>query len=222
MLTFSQTEFPWFANLLSRLEANLSSESTPRDPAHDLSHILRVSHWALKLAEDEGADRATCLAAALLHDIVYLPKNDPQAKGSSTLSAEMARKWCLEMPELASRAEAVALAIRSHSWTAGIPAESMEAKVVQDADRLDALGAIGIARTFATGASMGCRLWHGGDPWASARPFNDRAFSLDHFPVKLLRLTAHLHTRLAQQEAARREASMKAYLDALRMELEAL
>lgn len=220
MLKLAQSEFPWFGGLFSRLESQLASETLPRDPAHDLSHILRVASWAHRLAEAEGASTGICLAAALLHDLVHLPKNDPQARSASQLSAELAMHWIADIDALAPHREAIGHAIVAHSWSSGLPAETLEARIVQDADRLDALGAIGIARTFATGASLGSRLWHSGDPWGTARPFNDRAFSLDHFPVKLLRLGSQFHTALAREEAKRREATLQTFLDALRQELD--
>jgi uncharacterized protein len=215
----AQLERPWRGLLLARLRAHLAAEPLPRDAAHDLSHTLRVAAWAARLAREEGADATVCVAAALLHDAVYLPKNHPESASTAARSAELARLWCAEVADLADRAGPVAEAIRTHSWSAGLEAGSLEARILQDADRLDALGAIGIARVFATGGSMGIRLWHPEDPWARDRPLDDKAHSLDHFAQKLLRLPERLHTATARREAQRRVNEMHHFLEALRQDL---
>jgi uncharacterized protein len=93
--------------------------------------------------------------------------------------------------------------------------------VVQDADRLEALGAIGVARVFATGASFGAGLWHPEDPWAEGRDLDDKAWSLDHFEKKLLKLAADMKTAAGRRLAETRQGAMLAYLAALRAELDA-
>ena len=211
--------FPWSEALLARLRAHLAAEPFPRDAAHDLGHILRVARLAQHLAEEEGADAATCVAAGLLHDLVYRPKNHPESPLTAQMAAELVPRWCGETAGLASRAEAVAAAVASHSWSGGgIPA-SLEAAVVQDADRLEALGAIGIARVFATGASFGAGLWHAEDPWGASRDLDDKAWSLDHFERKLLKLAEGMKTTAGRRLAGGRQRTMLAYLEALRAEL---
>jgi len=204
---------------MARLRAHLASEPFTRDAAHDLGHILRVGRLALELAEAEGADRETCLAAALLHDVVYRPKNHPESSLTARMAADLVPRWCRETPGLEARAGAVAEAVASHSWSGGQEPASLEAAVVQDADRLEALGAIGIARVFATGASFGAGLWHPEDPWGEERELDDKAWSLDHFERKLLKLAAGMKTAGGQRLAQARQATMLAYLDALRAEL---
>jgi uncharacterized protein len=211
--------FPWFEPLLARLREHLATEPFTRDAAHDLGHILRTARLALTLAHAEGADRETCVAAALLHDLVYRPKNHPESPLTAQMAAELVPLWCRETPGLESRAEAVASAVESHSWSGGGTPATLEASVVQDADRLEALGAIGVARVFATGASFGAGLWHPLDPWAQDRELNDKTWSLDHFETKLLKLAVGMKTPAGQRLAAVRQGAMLAYLDALRTEL---
>lgn len=211
---------PWMAPLLARLRAHLAAEPFPRDAAHDLGHILRVARLADRLAAEEGADREVCLAAALLHDLVYRPKNHPESPLTARMAAELVPVWCRETPGLESRAEAVAAAVASHSWSGGEAPASLEAEVVQDADRLEALGAIGIARVFATGASFGAGLWHPEDPWGQHRDLDDKAWSLDHFERKLLRLAQSMKTAAGRRLAAGRHAVLLRYLDDLRAELD--
>jgi len=212
--------FPWSDPLLARLRAHLAAEPFPRDAAHDLGHILRVARLAGDLALEEGADREVCVAAALLHDLVYRPKNHPESPLTARMAADLVPRWCRETPGLADKADAVAAAVATHSWSGGQAPGSLEAAVLQDADRLEALGAIGIARVFATGASFGAGLWHPGDPWAQSRDLEDKAWSLDHFERKLLKLEAAMTTAAGRRRAQARQATMTAYLDALRQELD--
>jgi uncharacterized protein len=211
--------FPWFESLLARLREHLSSEPFLRDAAHDLGHILRVARLAHRLAQAEGADVEVCVAAALLHDLVYRPKNHPESPQTAQMAADLVPRWCRETVGLEARAEAIAAAVASHSWSGGGTPASLEAAVVQDADRLEALGAIGVARVFATGASFGARLWHPEDPWAERRSLDDKAWSLDHFERKLLKLEADMKTRSGRDLAESRQGTMLAYLEALRAEL---
>lgn len=211
--------WPWLAPLQADLALRFAGED--RDGAHDLSHALRVARNAWMLAQAEGADAETCVAAALLHDLVYRTKNHPESSRTALWSAEEARAWCAARPELASRAEAVAEAIRTHSFSAGLEPTTREGEVLQDADRLEALGAIGLARCFATGGAMGAGLWHPEDPWGEARPLDDKAWSLDHFPCKLLKLRETFRTAAGRREAARRHAVLETFLEALRQELSA-
>ena len=211
--------FPWFGPLLARLREHLSSEPFLRDAAHDLGHILRVARLAHQLAQEEGADPEVCVAGALLHDLVYRPKNHPESSLTARLAADLVVEWCRGTPGLETRARTIAAAVATHSWSGGGAPASLEAAVVQDADRLEALGAIGVARVFATGASFGAGLWHPEDPWAEGRALDDKAWSLDHFERKLLRLEADMKTAAGRYLAADRQHTMLAYLQALRAEL---
>ncbi len=213
--------FPWFETLMARLREHLAAEPFARDAAHDLGHILRTARLAQQLAQEEGADQETCVAAALLHDLVYRPKNHPESPLTAQMAAELVPLWCHETPGLEDRATAVATAVESHSWSGGGTPATLEAAVVQDADRLEALGAIGVARVFATGASFGAGLWHPLDPWSQERELDDKRWSLDHFEKKLLKLAAGMKTTAGQRLAADRQRAMLAYLGALRTELSA-
>ena len=212
--------FPWSGPLVARLREHLSSEPFPRDAAHDLGHIMRVTHLARRLAQAENADEETCVAAALLHDLVYRPKNHPESVRTAEMAAQLVPEWCRSTPGLEARADAVAAAVATHSWSGGQAPASLEAAVVQDADRLEALGAIGIARVFATGSSFGAGLWHPEDPWARARDLDDKAWSLDHFEKKLLKVAATMRTGTGRRLAEARQRAMAEYLEALRTELD--
>ncbi len=212
-------DYPWFPGLLARFRSHLAEESTPRDGAHDLAHALRVAALAEALALEEGADAEVCVAAALLHDLVYRPKNHPESALTARMAAELAPRWCEDLPGLADKGDAVAHAIEAHSWSGGGAPDTLEAQVVQDADRLEALGAIGIARVFATGGSFHSALWHSEDPWAEGRELDDKRYTLDHFFRKLLKVADAMQTESGRRLAAGRQQVMLGYLEALRQEL---
>lgn len=143
------------------------------------------------------------LTACYFHDIVSLPKNHPERSRSSRLAAlktsDILRHDFPDFPP--EHIAAVGHAIEAHSFSAGIAPQSMEAKIVQDADRLEALGAIGLARVFAVSGALGVPLFDANDPFADARPLDDRAFALDHFQTKLLRLPDTMQTDMGRELA---------------------
>ncbi len=188
------------------------------DPGHDLSHALRVALWTVRLGGDD-VDPRSAIAAALLHDVINLPKDSPKRSEASVLSAARAREL-LPRHDFDQRAiDAIADAIRDHSYSRGAIPETTLGKALQDADRLEALGALGIFRTISCGTRMGARYFHADDPWAAERDLDDRAFTVDHFFEKLLRLTDTMQTDAGRAEAARRTAFLRAFLDQLAGEL---
>ena len=110
-------------------------------------------------------------------------------------------------------------AIEAHSFSADIDTETLEARIVQDADRLEAVGAIGITRCFLTGGSMGTPLYDPDDPFSEGRVPDDRRYTLDHFYCKLLGLTDSMKTKAGKTEAAKRTAYMKTFLQQLGSEI---
>jgi len=184
----------------------------PSDAAHDLGHFERVARWALRLAALEGADPATVWAAAWLHDLVHVPKNSPDRSRASVLAAEAATRLLEREGWTASPVPAVAHAIAAHSFSARIEVETIEAAVVQDADRLEALGAIGLSRCLMLGGQMGSRLFDPADPWARSRPLADDRISVDHFFAKLLGLPATMKTEAGTREAVRRVEFLRSFL----------
>jgi uncharacterized protein len=177
------------------------------DGAHDASHLDRVWRNARSLLDDyPEADVLVVLAACYLHDLVNLPKNDPARSTASRLSAELARERLPALGFPRGKLDATAHAIEAHSFSAAITPTTLEAKIVQDADRLDGLGAVGLARMFYIAGRMGSSLAHGSDPLATARALDDRTYSLDHIPVKLARLPGMMQTaagrRLGEERLA--------------------
>jgi len=182
------------------------------DPSHDLLHIRRVVRTAAKLAEAEGADPAVVVPAAWFHDCVSIAKDDPRRAQASRLAADMAVTILAAMDYPAAHFDAIHHAIAAHSFSAAITPETVEAKVVQDADRLDGLGAIGIARCFTVGALLSRPFYFEGDILAQNRVPDDRIYTLDHFFVKLFKTAETLQTAAGRAEGARRAAFMRDYL----------
>ncbi len=188
------------------------------DPGHDLEHCLRVAGWTLRCAEGR-VDPREAIAAALLHDVINVPKDDPRRAQASGLSAEEARRVLPAHGLDPASIERIAEAIEDHSYSRGAIPRSELGRALQDADRLEALGALGLCRTISTGTRMGARYFDAGDPWARERALDDRRYSVDHFFTKLLRLAPTLHTEVGRREALRRAAFLERFLDQLADEL---
>jgi uncharacterized protein len=188
------------------------------DAAHDADHSLRVAMWTMRI--DPSLDRREAIAAALLHDAINVPKDSPGRATASEACASHARE--LLAGELDGAAiDRVAGAIRDHSYTRGATPETALGRALQDADRLEAIGALGIMRCISTGARMGSRYFDGADPFAHDRPLDDKRYSIDHFYVKLLGLKDTMCTEAGRLEAQRRTGFLRAFLDQLYSELNA-
>lgn len=132
----------------SQFEAWLVNHHNQQDAAHDIFHFRRVWATSRQLSRGLAVDELVVLTACYFHDIVSLAKNHPERHRSSVLAAAEARRILIhDFPGFpASRLAAVCHAIEAHSFSANIAPVTLEAKIVQDADRLEALGAIGLAR----------------------------------------------------------------------------
>jgi uncharacterized protein len=183
------------------------------DGSHDLSHILRVGRNAAAILADEPAADAELVAAAvLLHDCVAVEKDSPLRSQASRLAAAEARRIVSALGWDAARLDGLAHAIEAHSFSAGIEPRTLEACILQDADRLDAIGAIGIARCFYTGGRMGSLLYDPIDAAASGRPLDDRRYALDHFEAKLFRVAEGFRTNAGRRMAAERVGVMRGFV----------
>lgn len=206
----------------ARYRAHVAADwaAEPADGAHDLGHLGRVWANARAIALDEPAvDWPVLEAAVWFHDLVNLPKDSPDRARASVLSAEAAVVWLAADGFEAARLPAVAHAIAAHSFSAGIAPETPEARVLQDADRLEALGAIGLARMFLISGRMGGGIVDMDDPMALHRPLDDKRFALDHLEVKLLGLPATMQTRAGRLMAEERAEWMMSFRTRLLAEI---
>jgi uncharacterized protein len=205
--------------LLLRLHAVAAERCTGSEPAHDLLHVRRVAGMARTIARTEGADVRIAVAAALLHELFNYPKGHPESHRSGEVCADHAAAVLRAEGCGATFVDAVAYAIRVHPFSLGVRGETLEARVLQDADRLDAIGAIGVARCFATCAAMGRPLYAPEDPFCRERAPDDKMWGVDHFHHKLLRVPEHLHTATGKRMAAERAAFLELYLRQLEREI---
>lgn len=212
------TVFGEHAAMAARLLAELGPSND--DGSHDRSHLLRVWRNALAIARQEPpCDRAVLTVAVILHDCVAVEKNSPLRSQASRLAAARARTILAGLEWNAEQIDAAAHAIEAHSFSAAIPPQTLEARIVQDADRLDAIGAIGVARCFYIAGRMGSGLYDPADPAASQRDLDDRSFALDHFGAKLFKVAADFQTPTGQALAEARSQTMRAFVDTLLQEI---
>lgn len=197
-----------------RLEALARAAAGDADGAHDINHLHRVWGNARRLLADHTeADALVVLAACYLHDLVNLPKNHPERHLASRQAARLASTQLAAMDFPAALLPGVAHAIETHSFSAGLSPQTIEAAIVQDADRLDALGAVGLARMFYTAGRMGSALAHDTDPAGLDRPLDDRTYSLDHIAVKLATLPGTMRTPAGRRLGEERLRQLNAFRD---------
>ena len=190
-----------------------------QDPGHDWAHITRVVKTATSLALEENADLAVVVPAAYLHDIVNIPKNHPERSRASELAADKAIKLLQEHGYDEKKFISIHRAIVEHSFSRGLTPSSIEAACVQDADRLDAIGAIGVLRCAAVNVEMKTAFYDPEDPFATRRPLDDRTWMVDHYYVKLLKLAETMQTAAAKREGQRRVEFMQSFLEQLKSEV---
>jgi len=189
------------------------------DTAHDFNHIMRVYKIAKKICENENANQKLVLSAVLLHDLVSYPKSDKRSKLSSLHSSIKAKTILSKYNYSESEIRIICDAIKEHSFSVNCIPSTLEGKILQDADRLDALGAIGISRVFAISGSEHRAFYNPIDPFCTKRKPDDKNWSLDHFFIKLLRLESLMNTKHAKIEAKKRTKILRQFLRDLRQEI---
>ena len=198
---------------------NKVEKEIENDSAHDFEHTMRVYKNAQKICKQEKANEKLILSAALLHDIVSYPKSDKRSKTSSIESAKKSKKILEKLDFSKEEITIVSDAISSHSFSQKKIPKTLEGKILQDADRLDALGAIGIARVFATGGSLKRPFYNIDDPFCKRRTPDDKTWTIDHFFQKLLKLESLMNTKSGKAEAKKRTRVLKEFLNQLKQEL---
>ncbi len=195
-----------------------------KDGGHDWGHLTRVLSQAYAIAASEEflgcIDLEILGAAVLFHDVVNLPKNAPNRREASTFSADKALDFFETIFDTDQKA-ILRNAIEAHSFSAGIPIQCDEAKIVQDADRLESVGALAIARTFYVSGLMGSTLFHPEDPFGIEREQrNDRKYAVDHFYEKVFLLPDLMNSRYAKTLAHTRNRFLESFLAQLKSEIE--
>lgn len=217
-MTMSMRRDPARREALESLMRAVQERTETVAPGHNFTHLERVWHNARIVGEyaarDEGweLDGDVLKAAVFLHDAVPRKSaTESHAYESARVAEEMLREH-----GLGEFVWPVGQAILQHSFSLGREPTSLEARVLCDADRLDALGAVGIARCFSVGTQIGARgFYHPEDPLALHRPLDDRKWMLDHFRVKLFQLPGKMFTRYGRAEAIRRVKVLRGFYDAM-------
>ena len=189
------------------------------DPSHDFAHIMRVYKNAEKICRNEKVNERLVLVSVLLHDIVKKSQSDKRIKSSADLSANKSIIILKKLKFLDSDIRIVTEAIRNHSFTKKKVSKNIVGKILQDADRLDALGAIGIARVFSVSGAKNRQFYEPNDPFLKNRKADDRKWALDHFFKKLLLLERMMNTKTGKIEAKKRTKVLKSYLTSLKKEI---
>jgi uncharacterized protein len=188
------------------------------DAVHDFDHVLRVLALAERLAAAEGADPEILRAAVLLHDVA---RDAPEDVDHAHAGAERARRLLAGHPP--ERVEAVARAIAAHRFRTGPAPDTPEARVLHDADKLDAIGALGVARAFAYGGQAGQRLWAEVPPgYEESEATRQEHTPVHEYHLKLLRIQDRRLTASARQIARERHAFMAAFFERLELEVRGL
>ena len=194
-------------------------ELTKNDPAHDFAHIMRVYKNAQNICKQEKANEKLVLSAVLLHDIVFYPKSNKLSKISSIESAKKSKLILKKYDYSKKEIIIISDAIRDHSFSQKKTPQTIEGKILQDADRLDALGAIGIARVFATGGSLKRSFYNINDPFCKYRIPDDKIWTIDHFYQKLFKLESLMNTKSGKIEAKIRTRILKEFLNQIKQEI---
>lgn len=204
--------------ILELLKKEVKSKMTG-DSAHDFEHIMRVYKNAERLCLKEKANSKLVLSAVLLHDIVSYPKSDKRSKLSSIESAALSKKILKKYNFSKEETEIIADAIRDHSFSQNKKPKTIEGKILQDADRLDAIGAIGIARVFSVAGAENRPFYNKADPFCKHRDPDDQKWTMDHFYKKLLKLEALMNTKSGKIEAKKRTKILRNFLSDLKREI---
>jgi uncharacterized protein len=190
------------------------------DPSHDINHTLRVLALAEKIGIKEKADLEVVSASAIFHDVIVYPKNHHKRLSSSKESADFARDILIKeksFPE--EKIENVCKSIELCSFTKGVKPDFLEACILQDADSLEAMGAISIMRTFSSAGQMNKSFYNTIDPFCKRRKPDDSKYAVDLFFSRLLVVPERLHTQTAKSMAKRRLNFLRSFLNQLEFEL---
>ena len=190
------------------------SEAFLRHSHHSKSHINRVYSLAVRIAREENADLDVVKAAVLLHDIARAMEDEGKILDHASEGAKIARKVLEDVNFPREKIDKVIHCIEVHRFRKGLEAKNIEAKVLQDADRLDILGAIGLARVFTRGGWSNMPIH---DPTTSPKEkYDGRSLtSVNHIYEKILKVKDTINTNAAKKIAVGRHTFVEQFLERL-------
>ena len=202
--------------LIGIAKQNISS----KDTSHDFEHALRVMVNAEMIAKKEKSDLDIIIPATLFHDLVNYPKNNHQSKNASTISATKTKNILAQNNLLPiDKISKICRTIEMCSFSKGVVPDFIEAKILQDADGIEATGAISIMRTFASTGQMQRTFYHSKDPFCINRKPDDLKYAIDLFYTRLLKIEKRMHTTTAKKIVRRRTKFLYQFLRELGLEL---
>jgi uncharacterized protein len=196
-----------------QLAEKLLPHITSADGSHDISHILRVWNNVRAIMADEGGEPLILTASTILHDCVAVAKASDLRSQASRLSAQKAAGILRALDWDTDAIDSACHAIEAHSFSARLRPTTLEARILQDADRLDALGMIGVARCFYIGGQLGNLLYDPRDPAARDRTLDDTRYIIDHFKTKLFKIADSFQTTAGAQLAKARRDRLQRFFD---------
>jgi len=202
-------------NKLEKLKKIARLKLANNDPAHDFQHVMRVYRNAERICKKEKGNKKLVLSAVLLHDLVKSSNKKNSANASAKLSEKILKENSFSNDEITTICDA----IREHSFSKGKTPSTIEGKILQDADRLDAIGAIGLARVFSFSGSNHRSFYNPNDPFSKNRILNDEKWALDHFFKKLLLLEGKMNTKTGKILAFKRTKILKNFLKEIKKEI---
>ena len=202
-------------NQLENLKKIAKNKLAKNDAAHDFEHVMRVYRNAEKISKTENGNKKLILSAVLLHDIIKIKNR----KDSALKSAKFSEKILKENHFLNNEIIIISDSIKEHSFSKGKTPSTIEGKILQDADRLDAIGAIGLARVFSFSGSNNRSFYDPNDPFSKNRSLDDNKWALDHFYEKLLTLEKKMNTRTGKTLAKKRTKILENFLKELKTEI---
>ena len=221
-----------------QLKAIAEKEMEGASLAHDINHVMRVYNLCLKLAKYESnVDLDILKTAALLHDIARIEEdksghNHVLNIDHAILGAEMSEKILRGLAYSEEKIEHIKHCIAAHRFRSGVEPRTKEAKILSDADKLDVLGAVGIARSFTIGGECGQKIYSdtpideytkenltGGKPNGRIKDPSKHASNLE-FETKFKHIPGKLYTQKAREIAKERLEYMKQFFERLKSEIE--
>ena len=203
-------------NQLENLKKVVKSKLGKNDPAHDFEHVMRVYRNAERICKSENGNKKLILSAVLLHDIIKIKNRKDSALKSAKLSEKILKDYSFSNDQI----KIICDAIKEHSFSKGKIPSTIEGKILQDADRLDAIGSIGLARVFSFSGSNNRPFYDPKDPFSKNRSLNDNKWTIDHFYEKLLTLEQKMNTKTGKTIAKKRTKTLKDFLKELKNEIQ--
>ncbi|MBC7085444.1 MAG: HD domain-containing protein [Methanomethylovorans sp.] len=207
-------------DLIEQTRKYVSDVLAEEPTSHDIYHTERVEYLCMRIREKEGGNEQVLRLAALLHDVGII-KEHLQGGNHAQYSAEMAQEFLTAAGAGKDMIEHVTDCIRSHRFSGALQAQTLEAKILQDADRIDALGAVGIFRSLVSmGSLRALRSTSGTVKETCMNAYNENPFDgfYEYMEKKPFKISERLNTGTAREIAAERLKVMHVYLAALREE----